>query len=440
VSSDTFVEQLDNLEHRLAALWDQSHEAPPEPAVVLEELSTAVEELHVAAAELQEADRWITTERTRYEQLFHLAPDAFVTTDVHGVIQEVNRAAERLFNASSSRQQGRPLVLFVHPADRKHVGRVLDRLAMGEHFQPWRAWVLRSKADEDPIPVEVNCTVHREGDQQTVIWSLRDIRERYRADRLERESLERKRRDIEEYAARAHALEKAKSDFLDLASHELRGPMAVVRGYVSMINEGTLGPVNDRVGSVMKVISTKLEEMNRLISQMLDTARLEEERLFLNLELADLRDLARQAVTSMQPQAADKEQEIQLALPQEQVFVEVDHERLRTVITNLVDNALKYSPPDTTVTCSVEAGSDQARLTIRDQGPGLEPRAIEALFSRFGRVVTPESGDLPGAGLGLYLAREIARRHGGDVVAESSDDPGSTFTLSLPLARAPSDG
>jgi signal transduction histidine kinase len=83
----------------------------------------------------------------------------------------------------------------------------------------------------------------------------------------------------------------------------------------------------------------------------------------------------------------------------------------------------------------VGARADLVRIAVSDQGPGLDPQALEVLFSRFGRVVAPETSDVPGTGLGLYLAREIARRHGGDVVAETDTAPGSTFSLLLPLAR-----
>jgi PAS domain S-box-containing protein len=434
VSSDTFVEQLDHLQHRLAALWEQSDSARAEPSLVLEELGTAVEELNVAAAQLEDADRWIVEERTRYQQLFELAPDAFLTTDVEGVIEEANRSAERLFKATGTHLRGKPLVPFVHPADRKYVHRALARLDSGERLEPWQTWVMPHGGSE-PIAVEVNCTIHEHNGTRTVLWSLRDIRERVRADRLEREAAERRGRDLEEYAARVRRLEKAKSDFLDLASHELRGPLAVVRGYISMISEGTLGPVSERIRSAMGIVNWKLEEMNRLIGQMLDTARIEDDRLFLSPEPNDLRTITGEAVRSLLPQAATKGQRIELLLPSSPVVAEVDRDRIVVVIANLVENALKYSPSGTTVTCSVGAEDDRARIAVSDQGPGLDPQSLEVLFSRFGRVVAPETSDVPGTGLGLYLAREIARRHGGDVIAETDNNSGSTFALLLPLAR-----
>lgn len=378
----------------------------------------------------------ITAERSLYEELFQLAPDALVTTDLNGVIGEANRAAERLFQTSNGSQRGTPLVTFLHPADRRDLHRIIGRLSAGERVGSWPAWVLGSRGADDPVPVEITCSLHRQGPGPTVLWSLRDIRERHRSDSIEREALESKQREVEQYAAQVRGLEKAKSDFLDLASHELRGPLTLARGYTSMIAEGSLGQVSDRIGDVISVIATKLEEMNRLIGQMLDTARLEEERLFLATELMDLRELVSDAMRPMVPLAEGKDQRIDLALPDQPVIVDVDRERLRMVVANLMDNALKYSAAETTVTCTLQIRGAEARLAVADQGPGIDAASLETLFSRFGRIVTPETSSLAGTGLGLYLAREIARRHGGDVVAETGS-AGSTFVLSLPLAANP---
>jgi PAS domain S-box-containing protein len=433
VSSDVAAENPDARLQRVALLpgatsVDGHTQAPAGPGGASVARS-------VRTARAQDVDRSIELEQSRYQHLFQLAPDAFVSTDMNGVIEEVNRAAELLFNATSARLRGRMLIRLLHPADRKHVHVTLKRLASGERIGLWRTWVLR-RDDADPVPVEVKCAVHEHGTHRALLWSLRDIRERVRADRLELEAIERRRRDLEEYASRVQRLEKAKSDFLDLASHELRGPMTVVRGYVSMISEGTLGPVSEQVDGVMRIIRWKLEEMNRLISQMLDTARIDDDRLVLNAEVVDLRGVAGEAVQALLPQAASRQQELELVLPSSPVLAEVDRERVAVVMVNLVENALKYSPAATTVTCEVGVSGAQARVAVTDQGPGLDPQALDVLFSRFGRVVAPETSDVPGTGLGLYLAREIARLHGGDVVAECSGPPGSTFALLVPLALA----
>jgi signal transduction histidine kinase len=228
-------------------------------------------------------------------------------------------------------------------------------------------------------------------------------------------------------------LEQLKTDFLKLASHELRAPLGVVRGYISMMEDGTLGPVGPHVGPVLPLLRAKLDDMNRLINDMLETARIEDSALQLRVAPLDLRDAVHAAVRSLEP-LADDGHRLVTSMPGRSVTVAGDPSRLGMVLTNLVHNALKYSPDggEVRVTCTVEDG--RARVAIADQGVGIAPESHGVLFTRFGRVVTARTACIGGTGLGLYLARDLARRHGGDVTVESEPGRGSTFTLTLPLA------
>ena len=234
---------------------------------------------------------------------------------------------------------------------------------------------------------------------------------------------------------RIAALEKSKSQFLNLASHELRGPMTVIRGYVSMMEDGILGPLNERGRKAAEVMDAKVSEMSALIEQMIESARLEEGGLIADLKVTDLRDIARNAVESARP-LVDKNHELTLKVPRRPLEVRVDVERSQTIITNLISNALKYSPAGGAVHCEVSAGKGEALVTVKDEGIGIAPQHMSALFTRFGRVMTPETQHLPGTGLGLYLSRQLARLQGGDITVESKPGRGSTFALHLPEVGA----
>jgi signal transduction histidine kinase len=234
---------------------------------------------------------------------------------------------------------------------------------------------------------------------------------------------------------RIAALERSKSQFLNLASHELRGPMTVIRGYVSMMEGGILGQLNERGRKAAAVMETKVSEMSALIEQMIESARLEEGGLIADLKVTDLRDIARNAVESARP-LVDKRHELTLKVPRRPVEVRVDVERSQTIITNLISNALKYSPAGGPVQCDVSVSRGEAMVTVRDQGIGIPPQHMAALFTRFGRVMTPETQHLPGTGLGLYLSRQLARLQGGDITVESKPGRGSKFTLHLPEVGA----
>ncbi|HLQ61434.1 MAG TPA: HAMP domain-containing sensor histidine kinase, partial [Candidatus Acidoferrales bacterium] len=231
---------------------------------------------------------------------------------------------------------------------------------------------------------------------------------------------------------RIAALEKTKSEFLNLASHELRGPITVLRGYLSMAAAGALGPVPDKLQAVLPVLAAKTEEMKSLVEQMIDAARLEEGKIELKPVHADLRDLVREAVANMRP-LADERHQLVVEGSEQPVPVEVDRDRIGTVITNLISNAIKYSPHGGEVVCRVGRERRLGKVEVIDKGVGIPAADMTRLFTRFGRIDQPETRSIQGTGLGLYLSRELARLHGGDVTARSQPGHGSTFTLLVPV-------
>jgi len=232
---------------------------------------------------------------------------------------------------------------------------------------------------------------------------------------------------------RLTAIERNKSQFLNLASHELRGPLTVVRGYVSMLEGGLLGDLNERGRKAVPVISAKVLEMNALIEQMIEAARLEDGALMLRPSEADLRDVVREAV-DMAKVLVDDDHKIQLQSPEKPVPVRMDAERVKTIVSNLISNAIKYSPEGGPIECELTARGGIARVSVTDCGVGIAKGDLPVLFTRFGRISTPQTHHLPGTGLGLYLGRQLARLHGGEITVESEPGRGSTFTLHLPLS------
>ena len=232
---------------------------------------------------------------------------------------------------------------------------------------------------------------------------------------------------------RLAALEKTKSQFLNLASHELRSPLGVINGYLSMLEQGALGQLTESGVRAVEVLKTKALEMNLLVTQMLDAARLEDGRLALKRDRVDLRDVAGEALQVVRPLAAAGH-DLSLETPPRQVIVFGDVDRLTTIISNLLENAIKYSPEGGKIRCIVGAVEHTASVSVVDNGVGVAREDIPRLFKRFERIENRKTSHVAGTGLGLYLSRELARQHGGDIQVESGPDAGSTFTLSLPLA------
>lgn len=233
-------------------------------------------------------------------------------------------------------------------------------------------------------------------------------------------------------AVRMGELEMIKSDFLNLASHELRGPLSLLRGYLSMLSEGSLGELPPKVRGLLPVMNAKAAQMAFLVTQMLESARLEDSQLHLKLEPVDMRGLVRQAVDTMGSLTAPG-QSLLLEDPGREILIVADAGRVETIAVNLLDNALKYSPAGGAVRVQVSSDASSTMLRVKDTGIGIAAEDFPKLFTRFGRLVTAENSHIPGTGLGLYLSREIARMHGGDITVKSAPGEGSEFTVTLPL-------
>jgi len=227
------------------------------------------------------------------------------------------------------------------------------------------------------------------------------------------------------------SLEKAKSEFLRLASHELRGPAATLGGYLSMIEDESLGPVPQRLRPVLPMLRAKASQINLLANEMVEAARLEDGRVQLKRQRVDLREMVRRNVATAETTATPRHRVRFDDRIGGELWVLGDVLRLEIIIANLLDNAIKYSPKGGDVTAQLSMSGDVAVLRVQDQGVGIAPEDMKRLFVRFSRVSNLK--DVPGTGLGLYLARELARLHKGEIAATSTPGEGSEFVLSLPV-------
>jgi signal transduction histidine kinase len=261
-----------------------------------------------------------------------------------------------------------------------------------------------------------------------LVWQIKTAERHIRA--LGESEADRLREHIE----RMESMEKMKGDFLKLASHELRGPIGIVRGYYSMMSDGSLD--QDGVARAMPVIGRKLDEMNALVTEMLEAARLDEGLTRLDRGPHDLRSIVAAAINAIQAQVSPAHRLV-TRVPRDPVMVDVDAGRVVTILRNLLDNALKFSPGGGEIRCSISVSGDAARVHVVDHGLGIPPEQMHRLFTRFSRLVTPDNSHISGTGLGLYLSRELARLHGGDITVQSGQGAGTRFVLSLPLLAEP---
>jgi two-component system phosphate regulon sensor histidine kinase PhoR len=237
-------------------------------------------------------------------------------------------------------------------------------------------------------------------------------------------------------------VEEMRADFVANASHELRTPLAALLGFIETLQ----GPAKNDVAAREKFLAIMQQQatrMARLIDDLLSLSRIE-----LNAHLppntpVDLVPLVRHVADGLQTLARDRQVDIRMALPPEPVMVLGDRDELIRALENLVENALKYGAAgkrvDVTLSrAQTRAGAPEARIAIRDFGPGIAPEHLPRLTERFYRVDVADSRSQGGTGLGLSLVKHVLNRHGGRVSIESVLGQGATFTMHLPLYTAAS--
>ena len=360
-------------------------------------------------------------------------PMAVILYDVSGDNPEVmylNRVARPVGIETPERVEGTPPVELFPQSGADQERFVREAAATGEavHISEYETGDRRFwEADFYPVTSSEVASV------QYVLVMAIEVTQAVHARRRQEREREEQSAILRANAERMESLEKVKSDFLNLASHELRGPLSVLRGYLAMMSDGTLGELPPKARGVLPALNAKASQMGLLITQMLEAARLEDSQMQLKLEPVDMRGLVRRSVDTM-GQLTAPGQSILLEGSNREILLVADAGRVETILVNLIDNALKYSPGGGGVRVKVSADEGAVTVTVVDHGMGIAAEDMPRLFSRFGRLVTPENSHIPGTGLGLYLSREIARMHGGDITAQSTPASGSAFSLTLPLA------
>jgi signal transduction histidine kinase len=226
-------------------------------------------------------------------------------------------------------------------------------------------------------------------------------------------------------------LDILKSGFMRLTTHELRRPLTVFRGYVSMIESGELGKVPAEVHKAILKIAMSANEMAKLIDDLAEVGRLEEPDKVLRREHYPVNKLIKDAVDVVRAEALAKRIAIIERIDPSRSTIQVDIDRMRVALQNLLSNAVKYSPADSSVEVRVEPHRGALAIVVEDQGYGIPAEEIPHIFDKYYRGATPETQKTPGTGLGLYIVKQIAELHGGRVDVVSDPGKGSSFRLLL---------
>ncbi|MBN8655272.1 MAG: HAMP domain-containing protein [Anaerolineae bacterium] len=228
-------------------------------------------------------------------------------------------------------------------------------------------------------------------------------------------------------------LDTMKSEFVATVSHDLRSPLTLMRGYATMLD--TVGELNEQQVGYVKKIVTGVENMSRLVNNLLDLGRIEF-GVGLQVENVLVMDIIERVTSALQLQASQKNIQLTLELPRDMPsMVEADQSLLHQAVYNLVENAIKYTPPLGKVTIRTVSQQDYLIFAIEDSGIGIPEEDVPHLFEKFYRGKQREARSQPGSGLGLAIVYSIAESHRGRIWVESTVGKGSTFFLQVPLVQ-----
>jgi signal transduction histidine kinase len=233
-------------------------------------------------------------------------------------------------------------------------------------------------------------------------------------------------------SAELESLERLRRELVANVSHELKTPISAVRAHLENLLDGVERPDPE----TLQVMLSQTERLGRLIDQLLDLSRIESGELRLNRAPIPLHPLVREVLSEIEMARADRGVRVADAVPDDLPPVLVDPERVHQVLFNLLDNAVRYTPPGGEVTVSAQRANGGCEVAVSDTGPGIADEHLPRLFERFYRADAARSRGDGGTGIGLAIARSVVEAHGGHIRAESRLGHGSVFTFDLPVADA----
>lgn len=226
-------------------------------------------------------------------------------------------------------------------------------------------------------------------------------------------------------------IERMKDEFISIVSHELRTPLTSLRGALGLLSTGRMGAMNEQGQRLLEFAMEDTDRLVRLVNDILDLERLKLGKMTLSRQICDAADLMRSVVNLMQPLA--QKAEVTLSVIADSVKVWADCDRIIQVLTNLVSNAIKFSPPSSTVFLSAHPQENRILFQVKDTGRGIPTEHLQKIFEPFQQVDASDSRQKGGTGLGLTICRSIVAQHEGQIWVESTVGLGSTFCFDLPM-------
>ncbi len=353
-------------------------------------------------------------ERNRLLAIIDNSVDGIMILDADCRVEVINRALSRMTGWPVDKARGKPGHAVLHLENCP----TPDPCELAERGEPLREQVYREgdivRPGKPRLTVGVTYTpvFDEDGELQYIIVNVNDI-------------------------TRFREAEEMKSTFISVISHELKTPVALIKGYAATLRREDVEWDEETIREGLQIIEEEADRLTRLIDNLLDASRIQAGGLKLEFEEVDLRDLIRREAEGFQVQTAAHT--ITIDVPDDLPPVWGDRERIRQVLDNLLSNAIKYSPEGGLIRVGAWVDTDQVTVYVADQGIGIPEEEQPYLFERFYRVDSTLRRKTKGAGLGLFLAKALVEAHGGRIWVHSKPGEGSTFFFTLPVAKGATD-
>ncbi|HEX7018122.1 MAG TPA: PAS domain-containing sensor histidine kinase [Patescibacteria group bacterium] len=219
--------------------------------------------------------------------------------------------------------------------------------------------------------------------------------------------------------------------FARIMGHELKHPLASIKAYIHFLRKLS-APGNARIHSYLDKTDQQVNILVKMINDLLDISKISANRLAITLQVKNVSELVVTTVNDLKPVHRSHTLKCK---SEAGLLAEIDEMRVRQVITNLVSNAVKYSPEGEEINVTVSAKNNRVLISVSDKGPGIDEKKLKRIFEPYQRVISKDNRHVKGLGLGLYIARSIIDKHGGKIYATNNPEGGSKFTIELPLVK-----
>lgn len=339
------------------------------------------------------------------ESLLDSVPAALVVTTEEGEVESLNPSAERLFSHNADTIAGQSIdKLIIKPAKQESSTLALLLKAGSEKMLQLEAL----SAEQEIIPVAASATQFESPSGKRILITIIDETERFKLEQLKRE-------------------------FYSMVSHDIRTPLTTVGVILELANQGQYGPISEELSEKLTTAERNTQRLLEMVGRLLAVEKLDEGRVELNIEDGKLTDIIDSAVESVHQLCENKQMKLETKVTPEDATIRCDQTFIIQVLTNLISNAIKYSPEGGTISVIATRGFTSAEFSVADQGPGIPEGKRTTIFERF-KQAEAQRDRKTGFGLGLAICKSIVEQHGGKIGVKSEEGNGSTFWFSLPEA------